>query len=585
MPSRRSTRKASPRSSTRTARSKPSQSSKPAQPFLDAIGHAILIASHDGAIKQCNRSAARIFGYYGPARLVGRDVAQCLFDPDRKDEGSKAFLSRLARSKGSSPPKIAGRRKDGREFLMEVTVTRLGPASRSVYVIAVSDVTERRKDEERIRRQANFDALTGLPNRNLFMDRLTQAMNAAHRTAHRVGVMFIDLDGFKLVNDTFGHEGGDEVLRELARRLAANVRAGDTVARLGGDEFTVIMPNLPSTEPALMVAQRMVASIEQPFRLGIQEALVSASIGIAIFPDDAREPTTLVRNADAAMYQAKELGKAHYRFYTSDLNAQAAERMAIKTGLAKALKRHEFRLEYQPRLELISGRLTGVEALLRWTGRDLGSLPPAKFLPVAEETGAIAAIGEWVIAEACRRQRHWREAGHHDLRIAVNLSGRQLRQPNIVRLITELVAREGGIPSGIELEITEAMIERDADHAATTLKSFVAMGMGITLDDFGAGSSSLGVLRRFPVDTIKIAQALVGDIAHDPDSLEIVRAVIAMGHSLGRRVIAEGVETEQQERLLRELHCNEIQGYLVSPPLSTEAIDGLLAERHRSVPV
>ena len=584
MPSRRPTRTANPRRSKRTTRGKGSAPPTVAQDFLEAVGCAVLIASKDGAIQQCNQSAARVFGLR-PAQLVGRDISQYLFDPARKNEGSAAFLSRNARSRKKPAALLTGRRHGGEEFLIEATVTRMGKAEQAVYVTAISDTTERRQDEERIRRQANFDTLTGLPNRNLFMDRLTQAVNTALRSSQRVAVMFIDLDGFKLVNDTFGHEAGDEVLRESGRRLSANVRSGDTVARLGGDEFTVVMPNLPTSEPALMVAQRMVASIEQPFRIGTQEALVSASIGIAIFPDDGREVHTLVRNADAAMYQAKESGKANYRFYTSDLNAQAAERMVIKAGLSKALKRHEFYLEYQPRRNLISGRFTGIEALLRWKSRDLGLVQPAKFLPLAEESGIITTIGEWVIGEACRQQRRWRDSGHHELRVAVNLSGRQLRQSNIVQLIAGLIQHEGGYPGGIELEITEAMIERDADHSAVTLKKFVSMGMGVTLDDFGAGSSSLGVLRRFPVDTIKVAQTLVHDIAIDSDSLEIVRAVVAMGHSLGRRVIAEGVETEQQERLLRELHCNEIQGYLVCPPLSADAIDGLLFDQHRSVSV
>jgi len=471
-------------------------------------------------------------------------------------------------------------RKNGDEYAERISITAVTDMLKRIvqYIVVFSDITQRKLDEERIRYQANYDALTGLPNRALFMDRLTQALTQAGRSDQRLGLMFIDLDGFKLVNDTLGHDKGDELLVEASKRLMTCVRQGDTVARLGGDEFTIIMPNLGDVRNAPMVAQRIIDSLEQPFLLRTHEAFVSGSIGIATFPDDAGDAATLLRNADAAMYRAKEQGKANYQFFTAELNAQVSERMIIKNGLSKAMERNEFMLYYQPKCDLATGRMVGVEALLRWRSADMGMVSPVKFIPVMEETGLIGQVGEWAIETACHQHREWRNAGFPFMRVAVNLSVRQLRQNNLDEVVADILKRTGIDASGLELEITESMIMKDTENAIALLQRLRGMGIHLAMDDFGTGYSSLSYLKRFPLDTIKIDRSFVNDIATDPDDLEIIRTIIQMGHSLRRRIVAEGVETEEQRKLLRKLKCDEMQGYLVSPPVPASEIDRMLAE-------
>ncbi len=471
-------------------------------------------------------------------------------------------------------------RKSGDEYAERLSITAVTDQLQRVvrYIVVFSDITQRKLDEERIRYQANYDALTGLPNRALFMDRLTQSITQARRLEQRVGLMFIDLDGFKLVNDTLGHDKGDDLLVEASKRLLTCVRQGDTVARLGGDEFTIIMPNLGDVRNAPMVAQRILSVLEAPFHLDHHEAFVSGSIGISTYPDDAGDSATLLRNADAAMYRAKEQGKANYQFFTAELNAQVSERMIIKNGLSKGMERDEFMLYYQPKCDLASGRFTGVEALLRWRSADMGMVSPVKFIPVMEETGLIGQVGEWALETACRQYREWCNAGHPEMRIAVNLSVRQLRQSNLDEVVRGILERTGVGAEGLELEITESMIMKDSENAVALLRRFTDMGISLAMDDFGTGYSSLSYLKRFPLDTIKIDRSFINDIAYDTDDLEIVRTIIQMGHSLRRRIVAEGVETEEQRQLLRELGCDEMQGYLLSPPVPAFEIDRMLAE-------
>ncbi len=431
----------------------------------------------------------------------------------------------------------------------------------------ISDVTERKEAEERIHFQTNYDTLTGLPNRSLFQDRLNLALPSMSRTDRKLALMFIGLDGFKLVNDTLGHDIGDLLLKEAAKRLGTCVRQGDTVARLGGDEFTIIMPNLADPRHAPLVSQRVLDALAEPFHLNGNETFVSASIGITIFPDDASEAKELLRNADAAMYRAKEQGKANFHFFTADLNAVVQERMVLKNGLGKALENGEFSLHYQPKLEIESGRITGVEALMRWNSPELGMVSPVKFIPVMEETGQVVEMGEWAIRTACLQHQEWRQAGLPQIRIAVNLSPRQLRDASFVPIV-ENVLREAGVePAGLELEITESLLMSDSGGALKALGELHEMGIHMAMDDFGTGYSSLSYLKRFPIDTIKIDRTFIADIATNPDDAEIIRTIISMGHTLNRKVIAEGVENDQQLSLLREYQCDEIQGYFFSRPL------------------
>lgn len=430
-----------------------------------------------------------------------------------------------------------------------------------------------------IRRQAGHDPLTGLANRALFMDCLRNALSLVTRSGRAAALLFVDLNDFKVVNDTLGHLRGDLLLKEVAKRLERCLRAGDTVARIGGDEFTVIMPAVDDVQQAARVAERIVATIDQPFDLNGSEAIISAAVGIAICPADAEDCDVLLAAADAAMFRAKDAGKGTYHFYTAGMDAEAHERVALKQSMARARDRGEFTLVYQPKLSLRSGRIAGVEALMRWDSAELGQVSPSKFIPVMEESGFIVGLGEWALDEACRQSRAWTDAGILAPRIAVNLSARQLRQPGLTRMIGDLLARHRLRPDAIELEVTESMIIRDAEGAAAVLGELRGMGIGIAMDDFGTGYSSLSYLSRFPFDSIKIDQSFVRDITVNSGVLAIVRAIVGMGHALKRRVVAEGVETSEQCRLLHRLRVDEVQGYAIGRPLPPDALLPMLKDK------
>ncbi|MDR3437749.1 EAL domain-containing protein [Telmatospirillum sp.] len=543
--------------------------------IFETTAEAIVVLDQAFLITAVNPAFSTITGF-SPLEVVGKHPA--FFGVAAGSDMLRSILETI-RQYGRWDQEQWSLRKSGEEFAKRLSIVGIeGPdGTIGQYVAVFADVTQRKHDEERILYQANFDSLTGLPNRSLLMDRLCQSLLLAERIGQRVGLMYIDLDGFKLVNDTLGHEVGDELLKEAAKRLLFCVRHGDTVARLGGDEFSIIMPNLGEIRFAPVIAQRMIEALEQPFLLNGREAFISASIGITVFPEDATDSHTLLKNADAAMYRAKEQGKANYQFFTADINAEVSERLIIKNGLSKALDRDEFTVYYQPKCDLATGRLTGVEALLRWRNDDMGMVSPVKFIPVMEETGLIGIVGEWVLETACQQYRFWRDTGHPQMRVAVNLSVRQLRQPDLPRIVEGALKRAGIEPSGIELEITESMIMRDTENAVDVLRTLSEMGIRLAMDDFGTGYSSLSYLKRFPVHTIKIDRSFINDIATDPDDQEIIRTIISMGHSLRRKIVAEGVETEEQRVLLRKLRCDEMQGYLLSPPVPAAEIDHLLA--------
>ena len=407
------------------------------------------------------------------------------------------------------------------------------------------------------------------------MDMLAKALSQAERDGEMVGLMFVDLDGFKMINDTMGHDMGDLLLQEVAVRLRRCMRSSDTVARLGGDEFTVLMPRMLDFRNAPRVAERITETLRAPFALAGKEAFISASIGITTFPNDAIDAATLLKNADAAMYRAKEQGKQHFQFFTAEMNAEIEERLILINGLNMALERDEFVLHYQPKVHLETGRLTGTEALLRWRHPELGIVSSGKFIPIMEESGLIGQVSEWVIEAACRQHRQWRDEGL-DIKVAVNLSVRQLRQPGLARTVAELLERTGIESAGLELEITESMLMKDTENAVRTLRELADMGVSLAMDDFGTGYSSLSYLKRFPLHTIKIDRSFINNIATDPDDYEIIRTIITMGHSLRRRVVAEGVETRQQLSILRELGCDEIQGYVLSPAIPADDLAKLV---------
>jgi diguanylate cyclase (GGDEF)-like protein/PAS domain S-box-containing protein len=442
-------------------------------------------------------------------------------------------------------------------------------------VLTSRDITRRKAAERRIEHLAHHDFLTDLPNRSLLRDRLDVAIAQARRQGQLVATLFVDLDRLKVVNDTLGHAAGDLMLREAAARLAGCTREGDTVARLGGDEFMIVLPNLDDAHGAAAAAQKIRESLAQPTQLNGQEVFVSASIGVSLFPTDAADAEGLLRTADAAMYSAKRHGGDNYQFYTADLNEQLQQRLAIEQGLRTAEQRDELRLLYQPKIDLVSGRIIGVEALLRWEHPGLGPVSPERFIPIAEETGLIIPLGEWVLRTACKQIRMWRDAGI-DLPVAVNLSACQFRQRNLAETIHRILSEVGVPPQCLEIEITESDVMENAESAIATLDELKARGISISVDDFGTGYSSLSYLKRFPLDVLKIDRSFVRDIAVDSDDAAIVEAIIALARSLEIKVVAEGVESEDQMEFLTRSGCDFAQGYLFSPPVEPRQVVALL---------
>ncbi|WP_050408335.1 EAL domain-containing protein [Massilia sp. NR 4-1] len=444
-------------------------------------------------------------------------------------------------------------------------------------VAIVRDISERKAAEERIYHMAHHDTLTGLPNRSLIGERLRQAIERARRDKQAVAVAFIDLDSFKLVNDGLGHNAGDELLKQVAERMALCLRREDTVGRFGGDEFVLVLPQacgeVASIAPLL---ERIRAEVIRPVLLEGQEVQVSCSIGVSMYPRDGADPGTLLMNADAAMYRAKDGGKNNYQFYACEMNASLEEKLALMDGLRKAVDERQLRLEYQPKLDLESGRIFGVEALLRWQHPERGAIRPDQFIPLAEESGAIVAIGEWVLREACRQGRAWQDAGLPPLTISVNVSPRQFDDLRLEARVAEALQQSGLAPRWLELEVTESLIMRDVQQAVAKMRELEAMGLALSIDDFGTGYSSLAALKSFPIGRLKIDKSFVRDLGNSADDQAIARAIISLAHQLQLRVIAEGVETAQQCEFLRANGCDELQGYLLSPPLAADGIAALL---------
>jgi len=435
---------------------------------------------------------------------------------------------------------------------------------------------QRRLAEDQLRFIATHDSLTDLPNRSLFNERLRHALHQSTRYTRGIAVMFIDMDRFKVVNDSLGHGAGDRLLQDSAKRLAECLRESDTVARLGGDEFVVMIENFTAPKDAIAVAQKVLASLSRPFFVDGQEFLMSASIGISTFPDDGKDAETLLKNADIAMYRAKDQGRNNYQFYSAQMNKHTFERLAMESSLRRAVERNEFLLHYQPKLDLRTGAISGVEALVRWQHPDWGMVSPAQFIPLAEETGLIVQIGEWVLKAACEQNKRWRDQGIPPLRVAVNLSARQFAQKTLLGDIAKTIAQSGLTPESLELEITESLVMTNPEHATETLHKLKAMGISLSIDDFGTGYSSLAYLKRFPIDCVKIDRSFIKDIPTEADDMAITKGVIALGHSLRLKVVAEGVETVEQQDFLRSNDCDEMQGYLFSKPLPAEGVTALL---------
>lgn len=440
------------------------------------------------------------------------------------------------------------------------------------------DITAKKAVEARIHFQAHHDALTGLANRMLLIDRLEHAMAQADSDGHALWVLFVDLDRFKRINDSLGHKAGDAVLKSVAQRMQAQLRPADTIARLGGDEFVLVLSDWPAGSLSLGLVQRMMDAVRAPYATNGNAILISCSVGIAVYPGDAATAELLVERADVAMYRAKEAGRNNAHFYKAEMNALAMSRLRMESDLRGALQANEFVLHYQPQMDLKSGRIIGVEALLRWQHMRPGLRQPAEFIGVAEEIGLIVPIGDWVLNQACLQAVAWQNAGLPAMHMAVNLSARQFAQPGLVASVSAALERSGLRPSLLEIEITESLMMTDVEQAVATLADLKRLGVRVSVDDFGTGHSSLYYLKRFPIDVLKIDRSFVRDIVSDADDAAIVAAIISLAHSLEMSVVAEGVEHADQLIYLSRCGCDTVQGYMISPPMRAEALDPFLGD-------
>lgn len=525
----------------------------------------ILLVDAHGKIQLANPAMHRMLRIEN-GHTLNEQSLMAYVAPDERDRRQAPFSHVIAHPAEVAHTETVFVREDGERFPVEVVAGHMVWQGQPTAQIIVRDIVERKQAEEQLRVLAYHDPLTGLPNRSLFHTLLNQALAQARRAQRTGAVIFIDLDHFKNINDSLGHALGDLLLRHAAARLSGCLRESDTVARLGGDEFTVLLGEISQVADAVTVAKKILDVMAAPFDLGGQEAFVTASLGISVFPGDGDDLQTLLKNADTALYRAKEQGRSGYAFYTADMNAEALRRLKLENSLRRALERQEFMVYYQPRIALDTGRVIGVEALLRWQHPEMGLVPPAQFISLAEETGLIVPIGEWVLRAACAQAKAWQAAGFPSLRLSVNLSGRQLRQPDVVAMVAGALKDTGLDPGRLELELTESILMQDAADTIAKLQGLKGLGVQLAIDDFGTGYSSLEYLSRFPIDHLKIDRSFVRDISSIADDGTIVRAIIAMAHSLKLKVTAEGVETAEQLGFLRTYRCDETQGYYFGAP-------------------
>jgi len=536
-----------------------------------------IITIHDvaGATLYESAAASRILGY-APGALIGKMPFASVHPKDI--ERARESFANLTSGGSPVPIELRYRHEDGSWIWLEVLGNNLLDHPGVAGIVLTSrDITERKHAEERAQYLANYDVLTGLPNRTLMHDRLTQAVAQAKHTRERIAVVHIDVDRFKMVNESLGHYAGDEILKAAAERLKQCKRETDTVARVGGDEFTILLRDAGRLGAVTGCASKILSEIAVPFPGASQDVFVSASVGISMYPDDAKSADELTKHADAAVHSAKTLGRNNYQFFTQALNSEVQERMVLETGLRLALKREELYLAYQPKIDLATRQVIGAEALIRWRHPELGQVPPSRFVPVAEESGMVGQMGEWVLRTACRQIRAWQNMGLTP-QIAVNVSARQFQQYDVPQLVSTVIREAQISPQSLELELTESAVMEDAEAAIVAVEKLKQLGVGIAIDDFGTGYSSLSYLKRLPVDLLKIDQSFVRDISNDQNDAAIVRAIITLARSLGMQVTAEGVETEAQLAFLNAYGCQYAQGYLFGKPMTAAE----LTERMRS---
>jgi len=545
--------------------------------LLEAAPDAMVVVNPSGKIVLVNVQAEKRFGY-SRDELIGQQVKNII---------PKGFAERLIADALRSAEdameqqigtgiELTGRRKDGSEFPIEIMLSPLEGAEGILVTAAIRDITTRKKAEALIIHSSEHDFLTGLPNRTLLNDRVNQAILLALRHRRRVALLFLDLDGFKHINDSLGHPTGDKLLQSVGKRLVDCVRGSDTVSRQGGDEFVVLLSEEEGLEDASVTARRMLRAVAEAHFIDQHDLHVTCSVGISVYPDDGLNAETLIKNADTAMYQAKENGRQTFQFFKPAMNIRAVERQSLEEGLRRALERQEFVVHYQPKMNLKTGRITGAEALLRWTHPIRGPVSPAQFIPVAEDCGLILPIGTWVLRQACQQAQSWLDAGLPMGTMAVNISAIQLREENFVHGVFAILKEARLDPRLLEVELTESVLMKHAEYTASILKALRAGGVKVSVDDFGTGYSSLSYLRKFPIDALKIDQSFISQITTVPDETIIVKAVISMGRSLKLRVIAEGVETQEQLAFLQAHQCDEAQGYYFSRPVLPQQFAKLL---------
>ncbi len=546
------------------------------------IKDGVFFTDMEDKIIYVNDAFCRTYGYH-ENEILGKN-ASILWDKKTENEYRLNILPKALR--GGLKGEFLHRKQD--ESLFPVLLSRALIHNERKKPIAIAgivrDITERKLIEQQFQSLAHYDSLTSLPNRAYMIERLSQSLIQARWNNFTLALLFIDLDYFKKINDTLGHDAGDQMLKEVSMRLIECIRDSDTVARMGGDEFMIILPKIAKAQDAAIIAQRIIESLVMPFDLGGHECTIGASIGISQFPTDGDDYETLIKNADIAMYKAKEIGRNNYQFYNSAMNIAAFEHLVLENKMRKAVEHEEFLLHYQPQIDLASNQIIGVEALIRWKDPDTGKLLfSSQFIPLAEETGLIMPIGVWALHEACLQNKSWQEAGFSPIKMAVNMSGRQFKQPKIVDIISNELEKTGLDPKYLELELTESILLQ-TEVTSLVLNEFEKLGVQLSLDDFGTGYSSLSYLKKLPIRKLKIDQSFVRGIAKESSDREIIKAIINMAHSLHIRVNAEGIETEEELNFLRDLGCDEGQGYLFCHPLPAEELTDFFTKR-RAMPL
>ncbi len=543
---------------------------------VDSLPIGITFSDVNGLIVYSNPAEAQIHGY-GVDELIGKE-ARKFSTSDR----SRPIAVDQLKECGVWRRESVNVRKNGEEFAAQLTsISVRDSEARYLGIITTcEDISHRKIAEEKIHQLAYYDVVTGLPNRGMFLEKLHKTLAQAQRDQDKVNLIFLDLDNFKDVNDTQGHDVGDKMLRSVAERLSACMRDTDVLARLGGDEFVVVCPSVTTQESVAAVVQRIMAIFTEPFEIEGRHLYTSASIGISVYPDDSLDATTLFRCADTAMYQAKNEGRAQFRFFSAELNQKIVQRFALENSLRKGVEKQEFFLHYQPLWDLKTAKMVSVEVLLRWQSSDYGLMLPSAFISLLEDSGLINSIGEWVLRNACIQMREWTMEEHRELKMAVNISGKQLKHPRFLEMLTTIIQETGVDPTNLELEFTESIVMDNVENTVEIFRKLKEMGIQLSIDDFGTGYSSLNYLKQFPVDRIKIDKSFVDDINHNESDAAIITAIVSMAQSLNLRVVAEGVENSDQLHSLTQLGCDEVQGFYLAMPMHAKALAENLGKKH-----